>query len=86
MTINILEEPDVTEREKFYRKVLEAYFGNILVVGKDRIPIYINEYTFSNSGFTKEAYKLTLDKAVENELLINSSSLKALQTKEISIT
>ncbi|HRW13374.1 MAG TPA: sigma 54-interacting transcriptional regulator [Syntrophomonas sp.] len=86
MTINILKEPDVTEREKFYRKVLEAYFGNILVVGKDRIPIYINEYTFSNSGFTKEAYNMSLDNAVENELLVNSSSLKALQTKEISIT
>lgn len=86
MTINILEEPDITEREKFYRKVLEAYFGNIFVVGKDRKPIYINDYTFSNSGFTKEAYNMTLDHAVENELLINSSSLKALQTKEISIT
>lgn len=87
MTINFLEEPDNTEREKFYRKVLEAFFGNILVADKDRKPIYMNDYTFSTIDLTKEeAYNLTLDEAEKIGLLKNSAILKAIHTKEIAIT
>jgi len=81
----LLHSEDKTEREKVYRKILEAYQGNILCLNKQGHIEFVNRQGAATVGRTIEKVveeNLTIDEIEAKNILINSAAGRALRTGE----
>ena len=73
-----------SDNEILYEKIIENYYGTILVIDRDGKVIYVNDHVLSNTkDITKEEIlSSTMYELVKKGYWLNSSSLEALIHKE----
>ncbi len=77
----------MTEREIFYKDIIDAYQGNILVLGKDGKMLFANHRSCATVGIPVEEFlNSNIYELEKNGVILNSSTKQCLETKKQAVT